>query len=244
MPPKEKALKLSGKADFSGISPLKTIAKTKNLAYLTIEDYGLGTLDLKKLPSTLRKLYLHNIGVESLPETGWERFPKLETLDISGNGLRSLPEGLAALQSLTAFSANNNQLTELPDFLLSAWSNLLHLSLNKNELKSLPSLPAGSLSALSYCSLEDNKLESLPDWLGECRSLLRLFLGKNQLRKLPETLHQLKSILTHDFEGCEYADLHLFDNPLQAEAISPALRKWLSDYFYGGNKDLEQAFAG
>lgn len=57
----------------------------------------------------------------------------LETLDLSGNSLHSLPVGLP--RSLQTLEIKNNQLNSIPDGALTGMDKLLKLILSNNQLK-------------------------------------------------------------------------------------------------------------
>src|SRR5258708_12632303 len=54
-------------------------------------------------------------------------------------------------------------------------------------------LPASirSLRGLSFIDLDDNKIRSLPDWIGELSLMEHLYVARNALSALPESLRLL-----------------------------------------------------
>ena len=96
------------------------------------------------------------------------------------------PSGLSALEAL---NLNGNELESLPDGLLSALSALESLELNGNDLNSLDAGVFSGLSALEVLKLNGNELESLPDGLLSGLSALEtLELHGNTVNPLPLTV--------------------------------------------------------
>ena len=87
-------------------------------------------------------------------------------LDLSGLGLKHIPDGLRALPAIELLDLRNNVIEELPKWI-------------------------GELSALKGLSIVGNKLRTLPDEIGSLKNLKLLWLSGNQLEELPETLRSL-----------------------------------------------------
>ncbi|XP_029939582.1 podocan [Salarias fasciatus] len=107
----------------------------------------------------------------------------LETLDLSGNGLLSLPVSLP--RSLQVLKIKNNQLNSIPDGALTGMEKLQKLILSDNQLK-LNSVYQGAwmeLSALTTLDLSGNALSHIPSDLPE--SLEYLYLQSNRISSVP-----------------------------------------------------------
>jgi internalin A len=87
-------------------------------------------------------------------------------LDLSGLGLKHVPDSLRALPAIDLLELRDNDIEELPTWI-------------------------GELSALKGLSLDGNKLRTLPDEIGSLKNLKLLWLWGNQLEELPETLRSL-----------------------------------------------------
>ena len=87
-------------------------------------------------------------------------------LDLSGLGLKHIPDGLRALPAIELLDFRNNVIEELPKWI-------------------------GELSALKGLSIVGNKLRTLPDEIGSLKNLKLLWLDGNQLEELPEMLRSL-----------------------------------------------------
>jgi hypothetical protein len=102
-----------------------------------------------------------------------------EQLDLSGLGLRRLPQELFTAHDLKILDLSGNRLTELSDE-ISALNRLKRLDLGGNRLETLPSA-IGRLEQLRHLDVSDNRLTSLPPELADCRLLESVELGNNLL---------------------------------------------------------------
>lgn len=93
----------------------------------------------------------------------------MQSLDLSGNQLTSLPESLGQLVGLQSLYLSGNRLTSLPESL-------------------------GQLASLQSLNLSFNQLTSLPEWLGQLTSLEALNLSYTRLTSLPESLARLDNL--------------------------------------------------
>jgi Leucine-rich repeat (LRR) protein len=146
--------------------------------------------DLAHLITELRALDVSKNGLRSLPASLSE-CTELQTLRASHNGLRSLEFLPCPLQRLTELHADSNSLAELPRCLW-ACPRLKHVSLcaNRLDVASL-AMPVGAtatggpgLAPLEHLDLGKNRLGALPP-LGLFPSLREVHLQQNGLRELP-----------------------------------------------------------
>jgi small GTP-binding protein len=117
---------------------------------------------------------------------------KATELDLSGNGLESLPPEIGELKSLTKLYLSENGLENLPPE-IGALKNLTTLYLWNNSLEGLPS-EIRELKSLTVLDLSGNVLESLPPEIGELESLTVLDLSGNPLTDIPQWIIQLKNL--------------------------------------------------
>ncbi|CAL8264761.1 volume-regulated anion channel subunit LRRC8E [Gadus morhua] len=159
------------------------------LARLELHNGGLRLLPsggLKRLAG-LAELRLRDCRLDRLPG-GLAALPRLRTLDLGHNDLRSLeePPGLGPLRALTGLTLDHNRLLLLPPG-VGALRGLELLDLAFNQLQSLP--PAlFTLPSLRRLLLGGNLLRALPPAVGELRRLAELDLSENRLEQLPAEL--------------------------------------------------------
>lgn len=158
--------------------------KTLMILHNSISEIGRNDLALLY---TLTELNLSYNKLTS-PRVHREAFRKLrmlETLDLSGNSLHSMPLGLP--RSLQILEIKNNQLSSIPDGALTGMEKLRKLILSDNQLK-LNSVYQGAwmeLSALTTLDLSGNQLSHIPSDLPE--SLEYLYLQSNRISSIPAT---------------------------------------------------------
>lgn len=95
-------------------------------------------------------------------------FSFLERLLLYHNAIRSIPESVRSMHSLTYLDLRSNQLTVLP-----------------REICYLP---------LQIFLISNNRLTTLPDELGRMNELTELDAGCNQLTHLPARLNELTNL--------------------------------------------------
>lgn len=149
---------------------------------------------------------------------------KLETLDLHGNALTSLPEGLAELVHLRVLNLTQNSLTSipfttlrnLPIIELVAAKNKLAGALVSADVEGLPHLQlldvtansltciaaSGQLSlpSLHQLSCSSNRLVGLPD-LSSWASLLTITAEDNSFTSIPEGFVGLPKVKNVNFSG-------------------------------------------
>lgn len=158
--------------------------KTLMMLHNSISEIGRNDLALLY---TLTELNLSYNKLTS-PRVHREAFRKLrmlETLDLSGNSLHSMPLGLP--RSLQVLEIKNNQLSSIPDGALTGMEKLRKLILSDNQLK-LNSVYQGAwmeLSALTTLDLSSNQLSHIPSDLPE--TLEYLYLQSNRISSIPAT---------------------------------------------------------
>ncbi|CAA7406026.1 unnamed protein product [Spirodela intermedia] len=114
----------------------------------------------------------------------------VERVNLSGRGLRFIPEAFGRLRGLLILNLSNNQLEVVPDS-IAGLENLQELRLSSNLLTSLPD-SIGLLVNLKILVVSGNKLKFLPDSISRCRSLVELDASFNELTYLPTNIgHEL-----------------------------------------------------
>ena len=128
---------------------------------------------------------------------------KSTELNLSGEGITSLPPEIGKLTNLTELYLDNNQLTSIPAE-LGKLTNLTYLSLYNNQLTSIPAELA-QLTNLMELHLENNQLTSVPPELGRLTKLNTLTLDGNKdlISPPPEVVQQGTEAILAYLRGLE-----------------------------------------
>ncbi len=130
-------------------------------------------------------------GLTEFPAELFELVGSLETLDLSGNRLSSLPDDLGRFTKLRRLFLSDNLFEVLPA-VLSTCPELNMIGLKANRIKAIPE---GALpEKLRWLILTDNQLEMLPASIGRLKLLQKLMLAGNRLTMLPTTMQQCRSL--------------------------------------------------
>ncbi|CAI7615650.1 unnamed protein product [Penicillium discolor] len=113
------------------------------------------------------------------------QFGGLETLDLHGNILKSLPMGLRRLQNLRTLNLSNNSLEMANIEIISEIKSLTDLKLANNQLQGELTAIIGRLPNLEFLDLRGNALTKLPDELVGLSSLRTLDVSENKFTSLP-----------------------------------------------------------
>jgi hypothetical protein len=136
------------------------------------------------MPADTRQLKM-SCGLTEFPREIFDLADTLESLDLSGNALSSLPADLPRLGKLRIIFCSSNQFTELPE-VLGQCPQLSMIGFKANRIARVAgaSLPV----TLRWLILTDNHVEALPSEIGNCRELQKLMLAGNRLTTLPPEL--------------------------------------------------------
>ncbi len=136
--------------------------------------------------------------LEKLP-TELADLKDLVSLDLSDNGLKTLPGWFPQLTNLQTLDLSDNRLKTLPGW-FPQLTNLQTLDFSGNELETLPD-GFGQLTNLQTLDLRDIRLKTLPDWFPQFTNLQTLDLGSNILKTLPGGFGQLTNLHTLNLLG-------------------------------------------
>ncbi|SHN08585.1 serine/threonine protein kinase [Rhizobacter sp. OV335] len=153
------------------------------------------------------RLDLRGGGLTELPAEVLMLADTLEVLDVSGNALSSLPDGLARLTRLHTLFASSNRFTALPPVL----GRLPVLDTMGFKANQIAEVPAAALApTLRWLILTDNRIAALPSTLTDCSRMQKLMLAGNRLTRLPAGIDRLQRLellrlSANAFERAEHA---------------------------------------
>ena len=152
-------------------------------------------------------LMVPNMSMSSVPRSVPQCLP-LTILDMSSNGLTTLPESLCTLPCLQELHVNWCELSALPEN-IGCLKNLKILACGFNQLRSLPESIC-NLPRLETLLVNDNSLIDLPTRIGRVLSLREIAVQYNQITELPQSIGQLESLREFNLRG----------NPLQNPSLT------------------------
>ncbi|MEH1930466.1 COR domain-containing protein [Nostoc sp.] len=130
---------------------------------------------------------------------------KVTELDLSGEGLTTLPREIVQLTNLQSLDLSINRLSSLPPEIVQL-TNLQSLYLTDNQLSSLaPEIV--QLTNLQSLNLSINRLSSLPPEIVQLTNLRTLYLFSNQLSSLPPEILQLTNLQSLDLSDNQLSSL-------------------------------------
>lgn len=153
------------------------------------------------------RLDLRGCGLVELPAEVLALADTLEVLDVSGNALGSLPDGLARLTRLHTLFASSNRFTALPP-VLGRLPALDTMGFKANQIADVPAQAVAP--TLRWMILTDNRIAALPSTLGDCSRMQKLMLAGNRLTRLPPGMGRLQRLellrlSANAFERMEHA---------------------------------------
>ena len=127
------------------------------------------------------------LGSEKNPDEDYKgnMFGGLETLDLHGNRIQSLPLGLRRLQRLAILNLSKNRVNNAGFGVISQLHYLRELRLTDNELQGMLDSRILELHNLEILDLSSNKLSALPDGIDSLSSLHTLILAGNRMTSIP-----------------------------------------------------------
>ena len=126
-------------------------------------------------------------------------FSGLKALDLSWNGLQTLPPEMGKFSQLTLLRASYNGISYVSNE-VGKLASLNMLDLNHNHIGWLPD-EIGDLSALTHLDVSCNRLQKLPKSLGQLSELKHLSLNINQLREIPASIASLSKLFSLDLRS-------------------------------------------
>ncbi|GAP96358.1 leucine-rich repeat domain-containing protein [Leptolyngbya sp. NIES-2104] len=152
-------------------------------------------------------LDLSQQGLESLPsEIG--KLTGLKILDLSGNQFTVIPEGIAQLTNLTRLYLSDNQITTISDTIaqLTQLMSLIGLYLSGNQIRVIPDAIA-QLTNLAVLHLSVNQITIIPDAIAQLTNLPELYLSINQITIVPDAITQLTNLIRLDLYSNQITEI-------------------------------------
>ena len=107
-------------------------------------------------------------------------------LNLTNQGLTSLPEEIGVFKNLISLQANFNHLKTVPES-IGKLTKLKELYLNGNSIETLPN-SIGNLKNLSLLCLDYNRLTALPDGILQINKMTYFTIGNNPLKIWPKQI--------------------------------------------------------
>ncbi len=123
-------------------------------------------------------------------------------LDLSGQKLKEVPEGVYLLKNLNALDLSNNKLKELPER-LQELKHMQEFRASKNKLTDV-SKGLCRLIHLKRLDLSRNALTALPKCVGVWHELVSLDLWDNDLAEFPEEMTNMKALRFMDLRAIQF----------------------------------------
>ncbi|KAJ5142971.1 Leucine-rich repeat typical subtype [Penicillium bovifimosum] len=144
------------------------------------------------------------------------QFGGIETLDLHGNVLKSLPMGLRRLQNLRTLNLANNALDMTNIEIITEIESLMDLRLANNQLQGELTAAIGRLRNLEFLDLRGNALTQLPEKFVDLTSLRTLDVSENRFTSLPFEI----------FNGLSLKTLNAQKNRLEGTLIPASVKGW------------------
>jgi len=123
-------------------------------------------------------------------------------LDLSKDKLTEIPSAIYAYKNLRELNLSQNKLTSLPDdFHL---PNLQILNLEKNDLDTFSNSICRN-TALTHLYMGKNKIKYLPETIGNLQNLVVFDIWFNPIQDLPMALTTMKKLRFMDLRGITYS---------------------------------------
>jgi internalin A len=136
-------------------------------------------------------LNLSGLGLKEVPES-LAQLTQLRYLNLDRNHLATVPESMCQLVKLQNIFLTSNQLTTIPATLVRL-TELKELFLQSNHLTTIPKSLA-ELTQLKVLSLSNNHLTEIPESFGGLRELNSFYMHDNELTTLPASFTQLNQL--------------------------------------------------
>ena len=127
---------------------------------------------------------------------GLRYLSKLQTLDLSQNRIKLLPDFISNFTELKSFNISGNRLSKLPKN-ITYLENLERLNLDWNNFKEFP-IELTMLTKLKELTIASNSIQFIPSEIKNMRSLRDLTIGGMNIVDLPDEMCELTCLRTLD----------------------------------------------
>ena len=135
-------------------------------------------------------------------EKALENPDQVYRLDLSGQKLKEVPEGVYLLKNLNALDLSNNKLKVLPDR-LQELRNMQEFRASRNKLTEVPKSLC-RLTHLKRLDLSRNALTGLPTCVGAFKEIVSLDLWDNDLAEFPEEMAEMRALRFMDLRAIQF----------------------------------------
>ena len=167
------------------------LRRLANLQVLELSHNPLSHFQIRPLPSLteLRTLHMRNTQRTgaNIP-TGLEALVHLADVDLSENQLTTIPEGLLSVPNLRRLNLGSNAIVEVSPA-IERWTRLETLILSRNDIAALPT-GLCKLTKIRKLYLNENRLdfEGIPSGIGKLVEMVVFSAADNRLEMIPESL--------------------------------------------------------
>lgn len=142
-------------------------------------------------------LYADHMNLTKFPVAVVRRLPNLETIDLSGNKIRRLPNKMFKLaRKVNKLLVPDNEITVPKRNPLIASTTLKTLMLSNNGIVILHKFTFAKMPALEVLYLDSNKLRTIAPIFGTLPNLKYLHVGQNYLKTIPDK-SEISNSITH-----------------------------------------------
>ncbi|MBL7952022.1 MAG: leucine-rich repeat domain-containing protein [Flavobacteriales bacterium] len=135
-------------------------------------------------------------------EKALENPDQVYRLDLSGQKLKEVPEGVFQLKNLNALDLSNNKLKALPER-LQEFKHMQEFRASRNKLTEVPKSLCRFIH-LKRLDLSRNALTGLPKCVGAFHELVSLDLWDNDLAEFPEEMANMQALRFMDLRAIQF----------------------------------------
>lgn len=193
----------------------------------------------------LKEIYINSNSIEVLPEKLLKGLSILNTLELSGNKILSIPADFFESEKFKVINFNQNSISKIDTATFSNLKNLQDLHFQGNKIGVLPSDLLKGMPLLNYFNFAENNVYEIPDGFFSANNKLStisfwgnhisvipydLFFETRELKELYLTQNYLREVPTYAIKNLSKLEILTMRNNL-IEEIAP--------YAFDGLKSLK-----